>query len=127
MKSDGEAMKTAQFFALAPLMVVLNHAAAASDLPTCDPLPTPVERIPPDWPVVESYLPVEGFAVVAFTISESGEVDDVKLVEAGSEPSYDGFTRGFGRSAVRAISQWRYEPRQQACRTDMKLTFKLEE
>ncbi len=126
VESDDGPMKTARLLALVSLMVALNHAAAASDLADCDPIPTPIERVPPDWPVVESYSPVEGFAVVAFTVSESGEVHDVKLLEAGSEPSYEGFTRGFGKSAVRAISQWRYEPRQEACRSQMKLTFRIE-
>ena len=120
-------MQKALLFVPAFLLVVINSDAVAGDLPDCDPLPTPVERVPPEYPIVESPVPVEGFAVDAFTILESGEVNDVQLVESGSDPTSDGFTRGFGESAVRAIARWRYEPRQQACRSIQHFTFKIED
>ena len=120
-------MQKATFLVHLLLLVAICNVAIASDLPDCDPLPVPVERVPPEYPIVESPLPVEGYAVVVYTILESGEVEGIELVESGSEPPHDGFARGFGRSAVRAISQWRYEPRQQACRSLQKFTFKLEE
>lgn len=51
----------------------INHVAIAGDLPDCYPPPTPVERVPPEFPIVESPIPINGYAVVVFTISESGE------------------------------------------------------
>ena len=127
VSSDAIAMQKASFLVHLLLLVAIFNAAMASDLPDCDPHPVAVERVPPEYPIVESLYPVEGYAVVAYTILESGEVEGVELVESGSEPSHDGFVRGFGRSAVRAISQWRYERRQQACRSLQKFTFKIEE
>ena len=120
-------MQKAFFLIHLLLLVAICNAAMAGDLPDCDPHPVPVETVPPEYPIVESPLPVEGYAVVVYTILESGEVEGVELVESVSEPSHDGFVRGFGRSALTAISQWRYEPRQQACRSLQKFTFKLEE
>lgn len=121
------AMRNAIFLVQVSLFAAINHVAMAGALADCDPPPTPVERIPPEYPIVESPRPVKGYAVVAFTILESGIVEDVELVESGSEPSHSGFARGFGRSAERAISQWRYEPRQRACRFQQKFTFEIEE
>jgi len=120
-------MQKALFLVQVFVFAAINHVAIAGDLPDCDPVPTPVERVPPEYPVVESPRPVKGYAVVAFTISGSGNVEDVELVESGSEPSHSGFARGFGQSAQRAVSQWLYEPRQQACRSLQRITFELEE
>ena len=120
-------MQKAIFLGQVLLIAATNHVALAGDLPDYDPAPTPVERVPPEYPVVESPIPVNGYAVVAFTISESGKVEDVELVESGAEPSRIGFARGFGQSAEKAISQWRYEPRQQACRSLQTFRFEMEE
>jgi len=120
-------MQKAIFLVQVSLIAAISNIAIAGDLPDCDPLPTPVERVPPEYPIVESPLPVKGYAVVGFTISMSGKVVDVELVESGSEPPHSGFARGFGRSAERAISQWRYEPRQHACHALQKFTFEIEE
>ena len=114
---------------LAPvfLIVASNDYAIAGDLPSCSPPPAPVERVPPEYPMIESPIPISGYAMVAFTISESGKVEDVEILESVSEPTHSGFTRGFGQSAKRAISQWLYDPRQQACRSQMMFKFELEE
>ena len=109
------------------LFTAIPHVSIAGDLPDCDPSPTPTERVQPEYPIVESPVPVKGYAIVAFTISESGDVEDVQLIESGSEPPHSGFTRGFGRSAERAISHWRYQPRKQACRSVQRFQFELDE
>ena len=120
-------MRKAIFLIQVFLIATINHVAIAGDLPSCDPPPIPVEQIPPEYPIVESPIPINGYAVVAFTISVSGKVEDVELVESGAEPPHTGFSRGFGKSAERAISQWRYEPRQQACRSLQTFRFEIED
>jgi TonB family protein len=120
-------MQKVVFLVQVLVLVAISHVAMAGDLPDCDPPPTPVERVPPEYPTVESPIPISGYAVVAFTISQSGNVEDVKLIESDSEPSHSGFSKGFGRSAERAISQWRYAPRPKACRSKQKFTFEIEE
>lgn len=120
-------MQKAILLASVLLIIASNDLAIAGDLPSCSPPPAPVERVPPEYPMIESPFPISGYAVVAFTISESGKVEDVEIVESGSEPTHSAFARGFGQSAERAISQWLYKPRQQACRSQMTFRFELEE
>ena len=60
--------------------------------------------ITPDYPEVALELRIEGFAVVSFTVTENGTVEDLQIEEA--EP-----LGVFNESALRAASRLSFEPR----------------
>lgn len=64
----------------------------------------PIVRIEPQWPREALMQGIEGWVKVEFTIREDGSVTDPQVVE--SEPR-----RLFDRSALRAITRWRFRPR----------------
>ena len=64
----------------------------------------PLVRIEPRYPSRAARRGIEGWVKLAFTITEDGTVEDVKIVEA--EPS-----RIFDRAASLAVRKWRFRPR----------------
>lgn len=109
--------------AATPATAPARATAQAESRPaeTAAPTPPPVEPAPVAQPVAESRDPVlvrqvrpsypaaaarrkqEGWVEVSFTVSTSGAVSDVSVER--SQP------RGvFDRDAVRAVSQWQFEP-----------------
>ncbi len=64
----------------------------------------PVVRIPPMYPRRAAIAKIEGWVKLEFTITETGSVEDVKVVE--SKPP-----RVFDREAVRALYKWKFKPR----------------
>lgn len=65
---------------------------------------TPIVRIEPKYPVQAARDGKEGFVQLSFTITETGEVDDVNVIKA--EPK-----RIFDREAIRALQKWKYKPK----------------
>ncbi|PCK08586.1 MAG: hypothetical protein COA42_08255 [Alteromonadaceae bacterium] len=65
---------------------------------------TPIVRIPPQYPQGPLARNIEGWVLVAFTITHTGTVTDVKVIDA--EPS-----NTFNRAARRAIERWKYQPK----------------
>ncbi len=64
---------------------------------------TPVVRIAPQYPQGPLSRGVEGFVLVEFTITKTGAVEDVVVVDAKPENT-------FNRAALRAIKRWKYQP-----------------
>ncbi|SMF20581.1 energy transducer TonB [Pseudobacteriovorax antillogorgiicola] len=63
----------------------------------------PIVRIAPQMPRKARMRGIEGYVVASFTVTKSGSVSDVKIVEA--KPP-----RIFNREAKRAILKWKYKP-----------------
>ena len=49
-------------------------------------------------------LGIEGSVVLQFDITESGETDNINIVDSFPEGTFD-------KSAIKALSQWQYKPR----------------
>jgi protein TonB len=64
----------------------------------------PLVRVDPQWPREALLSGAEGWVLIEFTILEDGSVADARVIE--SSPG-----RLFERSALRAISRWRFRPR----------------
>ncbi|MSQ98045.1 MAG: energy transducer TonB [Xanthomonadales bacterium] len=64
----------------------------------------PLVRINPDYPPRALSRGVEGFVIVQFTITATGMVKDVIVVEAKPKGLFDD-------AAVRAVGRWRYNPK----------------
>jgi protein TonB len=64
----------------------------------------PLVRIDPEYPPRAQQQGVEGYVIVEFTISPSGTVQDLRVVE--SKPAYV-----FDQAVLAAVRRWRYNPR----------------
>jgi protein TonB len=67
---------------------------------------TPLVRIPAEYPTKAAAQGIEGYVIVRFTVTETGAVIDPEVLR--SEPP-----RIFDRSAMRAVSGWKYQPKMQ--------------
>ncbi len=63
----------------------------------------PLARVSPVYPPLAERRGIEGWVQVAFTIAEDGSVVDARVVDADPRGVFD-------RSALQAISKWRYQP-----------------
>lgn len=64
----------------------------------------PLVRVEPRYPAAAARDGIEGWVRLRFTITETGEVDDIEIIEA--EPR-----RVFDREARQALRRWRYAPK----------------
>jgi protein TonB len=64
----------------------------------------PLVRINPDYPPRALSRGIEGYVIVQFTISATGSVKDLIVVEAKPEGIFD-------EAAMRAVARWRYNPK----------------
>lgn len=64
----------------------------------------PIVRMDPQYPQQAAMKGLEGFVTLEFTITKSGGVSDVKVVE--SRPP-----RVFDDAARKALAQWKYRPK----------------
>jgi protein TonB len=64
----------------------------------------PLVRIQPQYPRRAMVAGIEGYVTLEFTITETGSVTDVSVVEARPP-------RVFDREAIRAIMRWRFKPK----------------
>lgn len=64
----------------------------------------PLVRVPPEYPAAALRRGLEGRVLVEFDLTASGAVENARVVAA--EP-----TRTFDEAALRAIRQWRYDPK----------------
>ena len=60
------------------------------------------ERVDPKYPAASLKRGIEGIVTVNALISESGDVEDVVVVQ--------GLSGGFNENTVEAVRQWKYEP-----------------
>lgn len=63
----------------------------------------PLVRINPQYPPRALSRGIEGWVQVMFTVTESGTVQDVEVVESSSSL--------FERAAIRAVEKWKYKPK----------------
>ena len=63
----------------------------------------PIKRVEPEYPTDALRARTEGFVEMEFTVSASGAVESVSVVNA--RPS-----RTFEKAAVRAVKQWAFAP-----------------
>ena len=83
---------------------------------------TPLQRVEPAYPYRAQQAGIEGFVTVRFAVDSDGRVQNVEVIEAKPK-------RQFERSAIQAVSKWRYQPRPGASDKLMQvitLKFKLE-
>ncbi|MEZ9140421.1 MULTISPECIES: TonB family protein [unclassified Shewanella] len=64
----------------------------------------PVVQVSPQYPMAAARDGKEGYVIVMFDISKTGEVINAQVMEA--EPR-----RVFNRSAIQAINNWKYKPK----------------
>ncbi len=64
----------------------------------------PLYRVEPRYPAKALKRRVEGYVIMSFTIDETGKPDDIEVVEANPR-------RMFEREAVRALRNWKYQPK----------------
>ena len=74
-------------------------AAAAADGPDRE----AIERVAPEYPRGAERRGIEGYAVVEYTVSAEGTVENATVVEASPEGVFD-------RAVLRAIEGWAYAP-----------------
>ena len=77
--------------------------ASEPEFSTLDP-GTPIVQVSPIYPPRARRTGIEGRVLVEFTISESGAVENPKIIEA--EPP-----KIFNRAVLRAIRRWKFNPR----------------
>jgi protein TonB len=64
----------------------------------------PVSRVPPQYPYQATRRRIEGWVRVSFMVTETGNVEDVVLLESEPEGIFD-------RAAMRAVGKWKFRPR----------------
>lgn len=64
----------------------------------------PIARVEPEYPRRAAARGIEGYVIVEFDVSETGRVIDPRIL--GAEPP-----SVFDRAAIRAVGQWKYNPR----------------
>lgn len=74
------------------------------------------EYVAPDYPRGALRRNVSGMVEVRFIVNVDGSTESVEVLH--SEPG-----DLFSRSAVEAVSQWRFEPREEATRPTITLRF----
>lgn len=82
-------------------------AAEAQEQAEPDPLnrpARPLRREAPSYPPSAAQASLEGIALLTFTVSAQGRVEDAEVVFSAPHPM-------FGQEALRTIRRWRYEPR----------------
>ena len=65
---------------------------------------TPIFRMNPIYPRRAALQNIEGFVILKFDIMETGQVDNISVIQA-SPPQI------FNSSAVQALRKWKYKPR----------------
>jgi len=64
----------------------------------------PLFRMAPQYPDRAASRGIEGYVVMEFTITETGAVTNIKVVEANPPGIFD-------RAAIRAMERWKYKPK----------------
>lgn len=104
--------KTSKIIALASVLIVgtITANAALANLPSPQAQSskvneaTPVKRVSPEYPQQAVDTNQEGFVVLQFDITETGNTDNIAVIK--SQP-----TGMFDKSATEALAKWQYKPR----------------
>ncbi|PVZ72388.1 energy transducer TonB [Pelagibaculum spongiae] len=83
----------------------------------------PLSTFPPVFPSKALRRKIEGFVTLSFTVTKSGRISNIKIIE--SDPK-----RIFDREAIKAIRKWKFQPKKLAGQAvesqfTQKLEFKL--
>lgn len=83
---------------------------------------TPVVRVNPIYPQNAAARGIEGYVTLSFTITPSGSVSDVAVINASPPGIFD-------RAALKALRRWRYNPKlvdgKPVARPNQKVTLKF--
>lgn len=81
------------------------QTSASAPPPPSGPIrqPVPISLPAPAYPRDAARRHIEGYVVVEFTVTATGEITDIEVIR--SKP-----VSTFNREARRAVSQWRYKP-----------------
>ena len=115
--------------ALACLVVAVSSVTAGELAPSADSAaeltePRPIVRVNPLYPRKAAFEEIEGQVRLEFLITETGEVDEIVILESEPEGVFD-------TVAIDAIANWRFEPaladgRPTARRAEQVLDFRLD-
>ena len=94
------------------MAINLDMPLSFGDGPTLGPLATaqvdssfiPLSRQPPEYPYKAARRGIEGWVRVAFDVTDTGDVENVEVVESDPPGVFD-------VAATRAVSRWRFKPR----------------
>jgi len=64
----------------------------------------PLFRMQPEYPDRAASRGIEGYVIMEFTVTETGSVTNIKVVEANPPGIFD-------RAATRAMERWKYKPK----------------
>ena len=92
---------------------------SAAEIVKCSETIKVIERIAPQYPTDVMEEKKVQFVRMAFNISPEGKVSDVKVLELSNGR--------FGRTAIRTIKKWLFEPQVKLCRHEIKLEWILSE
>lgn len=87
-----------------PLDTGLNLAGPGALGPPADAEAIPLFRMAPQYPERAASRGIEGYVIMEFTITETGGVTNIKVVEANPPGMFD-------RAAIRAMEKWKYKPK----------------
>lgn len=85
-------------------IVVPKTALKKFTIGAIDQQPRPRVRISPSYPSTAASRGIEGFVELSFSVSSSGKVEDIKIIN--SEPR-----NVFDKVAKQALKKWRYQPK----------------
>lgn len=80
--------------------------------------PVPVKIDPPDYPRDAALAGIQGEVVIEFTVTVSGDTEDVQVIEAQPRGTFD-------RAARNAVMRWKFQPMSQAKRIRRTISFNL--
>jgi len=64
---------------------------------------TPVSKMPPLYPLRAKRMGIEGWVKVGFLVTETGLVDQIKIIDSHPETIFD-------RTVMQCVSTWRFSP-----------------
>ncbi|MBC6415411.1 MAG: energy transducer TonB [Bdellovibrionales bacterium] len=78
--------------------------AGVSDMGSKNKSATPVFRVNPIYPRRAAMQNIEGFVLLQFDITKTGETDNISILEANP-------LQIFNSSAIQALKKWKYKPK----------------
>jgi len=88
-----------------PVQTDMNIAGGpGGDFAVADAEAIPLFRMAPQYPERAASRGIEGYVVMEFTITETGTVTNIKVVEANPPGMFD-------RAAIKAMEKWKYKPK----------------
>lgn len=64
---------------------------------------TPLAKVPPIYPLRASRRGIEGWVKIQFVVNKSGQVENLKVIEAQPEGIFD-------KSVVNCLARWKFKP-----------------